>query len=97
MSEEKLAPEIETEVAAEPQVEAPVERERMPKVESRLATWTGRVRVEVVPRRRSGCRGGRCHGVPNSSDAVHSHDWIILRPTPRPGIVRHRSNVLQGP
>ena len=52
MSEEKVAPETETEVAAEPQVEAPVERERMPKVESRF------LYVDIASRRAKQLRRG---------------------------------------
>ena len=54
MSKENVAPETDTEVApaAEPQVEAPVERERMPKVESRF------LYVDIASRRAKQLRRG---------------------------------------
>ena len=70
MSEEHVAPETETEVAPAP--EAPVERERMPKVESRF------LYVDIASRRAKQLRRG---ALPRLDDLAPDPETGV-RPTP---------------
>ena len=72
MSEENVAPETETEAKAEPQVEATVERERMPKVDSSF------LYVDIASRRAKQLRRG---ALPRLDD-LRPDPETGARPTP---------------